>query len=51
MKIACLLTAAAVLVALSAAPAVGDREWQPPVDGFTGQMVELRAQAEANDLR
>jgi hypothetical protein len=45
-----LLTAAAALVALTAAPAVADREWQPPADGVTGQKAELRAQAEANDL-
>ena len=50
MKIACVLTAAAALVALTAAPAAADRDWQPPADGVTGQQAELRAQAEANDL-
>jgi hypothetical protein len=49
MKIACVLTAAAALVALTAAPAVADREWQPPADG-TAQKAELRAEADANDL-
>ncbi|MGH3314710.1 MAG: hypothetical protein ACRDO0_01070 [Nocardioidaceae bacterium] len=50
MKIACLLTAVAALVALTAAPAAAEREWQPPADSFTGQKAELRAQAVANDL-
>jgi hypothetical protein len=50
MKLACALTTALALVALTAAPAVAEREWQSPADGFAAQHAELRAQAEFNDL-
>src|SRR5262245_13430975 len=50
MKFTCLLTGAAALVALTATPALADREWQPTADPSAAQKSEFQAQVEANDL-